>query len=220
MGDRIETSYRLSKNIYDDVLTQGRWWSRLYIRLFWGGVDDGEIARRLLERVPEDFSGRLLDVPAGTAVFTAGKYARLAKAEITCLDFSEDMLSQARARFGQMGLSHIRAVRGDVGRLPFADETFDIVLCMNGVHAFPDKERAYREMRRVLKRGGEWLACFYIEGESRITDFLVKRVLAKKGWFTPPFETRESLKRRLSDGWDAEMRVEGSMVWFRAKKRG
>jgi len=46
MGDKIKQSYKQSKNIYDDVLTQGKWWSRLYIKLFWSGVDDNEIARK------------------------------------------------------------------------------------------------------------------------------------------------------------------------------
>ena len=34
--------------------------------------------------------------------------------------------------------------QGDVGALPYADDTFDIVLSLNGFHAFPDKEAAYR----------------------------------------------------------------------------
>lgn len=39
-------------------------------------------------------------------------------------------------------------------------ETYDIVVSMNGFHAFPDKERAFRETWRVLKNGGTFIACF------------------------------------------------------------
>ena len=77
MKDKIRDSYQASKNIYDDVLTQGKWWSRLYIRLFWQGVDDVQIAGHLLRMIPDDFKGRLLDVPVGTAVFTYEKYQKM-----------------------------------------------------------------------------------------------------------------------------------------------
>ena len=84
--DKIKKSYKNSKNIYDRVLTQGSFWSRLYIRLFWGGVDDNKIAGDVLSRIPDDFSGRLLDVPVGTAVFTQDKYKKLKNADIVCLN--------------------------------------------------------------------------------------------------------------------------------------
>ena len=48
--------------------------------------------------IPDDFAGRLLDVPVGTAVFTEKKWRSLSEAEITCLDYSEDMLEKAKAR--------------------------------------------------------------------------------------------------------------------------
>jgi hypothetical protein len=73
MGDKIEDSYRSSRNIYDDVLTRSKWWSRLYMDFFWDGIDDNEIARKVLSYVPDDFSGNLLDVPVGTGVFTSEK---------------------------------------------------------------------------------------------------------------------------------------------------
>lgn len=67
MADKIKTSYKFSKSFYDDAITQGKWWSKLYFKLLWGGVDDNEIARRVLSWIPDDFKGRLLDVPVDTA---------------------------------------------------------------------------------------------------------------------------------------------------------
>ncbi len=216
--DDIKSSYRQSRNIYDDVLTQDKWWSKLYIRLFWSGADDVEIADKLLGYVPDDFSGKLLDVPVGTAVFTHKKYSALKDAEITCLDYSEDMLSQARRRVA--ALKNVNTVQGDVGELPYEKETFDIVLSMNGFHAFPDKKAAFRETYRVLKKGGKFIACFYIRGESRITDSLVKNILVRKGWFTPPFDTAQKLKKRLEKAYDLiSFKTEGSIVYFCAVKR-
>jgi len=58
MSDKIQESYRQSRNIYDDVLTRSTWWSRLYMDIFWGGVDDNEIARKVLSYIPDPVQER------------------------------------------------------------------------------------------------------------------------------------------------------------------
>ena len=217
VSDKIQNAYRSSKNIYDDVLTQGSFWSRQYIRFFWSGTDDNEVAERVLSYVPDDFDGTLLDVPVGTAVFTEKKWKSLSKAKITCLDYSADMLEKAKQRLGDCG--HISFVQGDVGDLPLEDQSCDIVMSMNGFHAFPDKKRAFRETYRVLKKGGSFIACFYIKGKSKRTDWLVKNVLSRKGWFTPPFPTEEQLLKVLHKLYeDVEYHVDGSIAYFRCVK--
>ncbi len=220
MSDKIKNSYKASKNIYDDTLTQSKWWSRMYIKFFWGGVDDNEIAREVLKYIPDNFSGRLLDVPVGTAVFTYQKYKTLKTADITCLDYSMDMLEQAEKKFAENNVNNVTAVQGDVGNLQFENESFDIVLSMNGFHAFPDKKRAYAEVERVLKQGGKFIGCFYIKGKSKKTDWLVNNILAKKGWFTPPFDTVASLEETLNKHYRIKnFHVKGSMVYFCAVKK-
>ena len=86
MADKIQNAYETSKNMYDDVLTQRNIFSKLYIKLFWSGTDDNDIARKVLSYVPDDFSGKLLDVPVGTAVFTENKWSSLKNAPIVILD--------------------------------------------------------------------------------------------------------------------------------------
>lgn len=220
MSDKITSSYKASKDIYDDVLTQSSLFGRLYIKLFWQGVDDNKIAAELLRYIPDKFPGRLLDVPVGTGVFTCVKYKRMKDADITCLDYSEDMLAQAKTRFAKNDVKNVKFIQGDVGALPFEDCTFDTVLSMNGFHAFPDKDMAFSEMTRVLKKGGKLVACFYIEGRSAVTDALVKNVLARKGWFTPPFDTSGMLMKRLERAYEVtNWHIRGSMVYFRAVKK-
>ena len=218
MGD-IKTAYKSSKSIYDDTLTQKKWWSKLYISMFWGGVDDIEIANRILNMIPDNFNGKILDVPVGTAVFTLPKYKMLNSADITCLDYSDDMLSLASKRFEDMGLSNITCMQGDVGNLEFEDNTFDILLSMNGFHAFPDKGKAFSETTRVLKHGGIFCGCFYIKGENKISDFVVRSFLSKKGWFTPPFQTFEELENVLHGLYSkVELFNEQSIAYFKCIK--
>jgi SAM-dependent methyltransferase len=66
------------------------------------------------------------------------------------VDFSREALAGCRSR----GLG--RLVRGDVGRLPFADASFDVVLSMSVIYHewVPDPARALGELRRVLRPGG------------------------------------------------------------------
>ena len=220
MADRIKRSYRFSKSFYDDAITQGKWWSRIYFKLLWGGVDDNEIARRVLDWIPDDFNGKLLDVPVGTAVFTTEKYKRMKQAQITCLDYSQDMLDRAEYRFREAGITNCRTLQGDVGSMPFEDEHFDYILCMNGLHVFPDKDKAYAEILRTLKPDGELLACFYVAGEQKTADWLAKTVMTRMGWFTPPFDTASDVRQRLEPYYDIlDFHVEGAMLYYRAKKK-
>ena len=218
MKDKIKGSYKQSKNIYDDVLTQSKWWSKLYIRLFWG-VDDMEIAEKLFHMLPDNFDGSLLDVPCGTLNLTSQKYRHISNAQITCLDYSEDMLAIARERAYQQDLSHLSLIQGDVGKLAFQDNSFDVVLSMNGFHVFPNKHKAYEETARVLKTGGLFIGCFYIKGEYSPSDFIVKTILSKKGWFTPLFQTKEDVLSVLQKYYSkVEIYSEKAMVWFRCIK--
>lgn len=123
--------------------------------------------QKILSYIPNDYDGKILDVPVGTAVFTEKKWALLTNAEIMCLDYSKDMLERAQTRLGNY--KHITLIQGDVGALPMKDESFDTVVSMNGFHAFPDKDKAFNETWRVLKQGGTFIACFYIKGKSRRT---------------------------------------------------
>ena len=146
-------------------------------------------------------------------------YKDLPEAEITCLDYSAAMMETAQKRAEHAGINNITFVQGDVGALPFEDESFDIVLSLNGFHAFPDKEAAWRETFHVLKKGGTFCGCFYIQGGCKRTDRFIKKLYVPQGFFTPPFETEDSLWERLTGIYEevSVSSVEG-MGCFRCRK--
>ena len=49
----------------------------------------------------------------------------------------------------------------------------------------------------MLKPGGTFCGCFYVQGEFARTDWFIKNLYVPKGFFTPPFETSGSLLARL-----------------------
>ena len=224
-SEQIRNAYKLTgdnANFYDGMMTYSTLLGKLICRLVWN-MDKEKNLRYIehaLSGVPEGFTGKHLEVPMGTGVLTMPVYKELPDADITCLDYSLDMMIAAQKKAEAAKIRNIAFRQGDVGAPPFEDRYLDIVLSMNGFHAFPDKEAAYCETFRVLKPEGTFCGCFYIEGGCKITDFFIKHLYVKKGFFTPPFDTEDSLRKRLSAIYeDVQItRVEG-IGCFQCRKK-
>jgi ubiquinone/menaquinone biosynthesis C-methylase UbiE len=216
--DKIKSGYKKISNIYDDYIT-GKWlWSKIFTKIIWG-FNDKAYSEKFLENIPDSFSGRILDVPAGTGVLTFEKYKKLTNAEILCMDYSGDMLEIAKARFLKNGIKNVECIQGDVGHIPFESETFDIALSMNGFHAFPEKEQAFGEIHRILKTGGFFIGCFYIKGQVKRTDWFVKRLFVPSGTFTLPFYNKTELQDILQKQYkEIELWTIGSIACFKCVK--
>lgn len=129
------------------------------------------------------------------------------------------MMERARRQAEKRSLENVSFMQGDAGKLPFPDGSFDLVLSLNGFHAFPDKEAAYREVFRVLKPGSIFCGCFYVKGENKRTDWLVEKIYTPKGYFTPPYETAHSLEMRLKAMYrKAQVKTVEGMAAFRCRK--
>jgi ubiquinone/menaquinone biosynthesis C-methylase UbiE len=222
--EQIRSAYKLTgdnASFYDGMMTYATLPGKAICRMVWNM--DRERNLRYIEQalagVPEDFAGKLLEVPVGTGVLTMPVYKELPEADITCLDYSADMMAAAQKKADAAGIQNITFRQGDVGSLPFEDGTFDIVLSLNGFHAFPDKEAAYRETFRVLKSGGTFCGCFYIRGSCKRTDWFIQNLYVRKGFFTPPFETELSLRKRLRSMYeDVQVNAVEGIGCFRCRK--
>lgn len=108
-----------------------------------GGIDF-YWRRRAAQLVARWQPKKVLDLAAGTGDLSLAIAKQLPEAEITCADFSAEMLEIARSK----GLS--RTVVADALQLPFADETFDCATVAFGLRNMEDWGRAIQEMSRVL----------------------------------------------------------------------
>jgi ubiquinone/menaquinone biosynthesis C-methylase UbiE len=111
-----------------------------------------DLAERLGAVRPRD----VLETAAGTGALTRAIEPRLAAdARMVATDLNQPMLDRAAARQPHAG--RIAWQRADALALPFEDERFDAVACQFGVMFFPDKQKAFRQARRVLKPGGHFI---------------------------------------------------------------
>jgi SAM-dependent methyltransferase len=107
-----------------------------------------DLSARLAARAPR----RVLEIAAGTGVVTRALSTVLPDpVSIVATDLNPAMLDHAAA----LGTAHpVEWRQADAQHLPFADESFDAVVCQFGVMFFPDQSKAHAEVRRVLKAGG------------------------------------------------------------------
>ena len=93
---------------------------------------------------------RILETAAGTGILTRALHGALPRAQIVATDLNAVMLDVAAQRLSTARVSFQPA---DAQNLPFADASFDLVVCQFGVMFFPNKVRAHAEAWRVLRSG-------------------------------------------------------------------
>ena len=109
--------------------------------------------------------------------------------------------------------------QASVAELPFEAEQFDAVTAFETVYFWPELAQNFREVYRVLKPGGIFCGCFYVKGEQKRTDWFVRHIYEKTGFFTPPYETAFSLKKRLEKRYaTVTLGTVKSMAWFACRK--
>ena len=96
----------------------------------------------------------ILDVAAGSGRLTLAVQLSglLPDARWVLLDASERMLQQARARLASNPRYHF--IRHSARALPFDDDFFDVVTCMESLEFMPEPEAVLAELVRVLRPGG------------------------------------------------------------------
>lgn len=145
-----------------------------------------DLARRAAQLQPRE----VLETAAGTGVLTRALVAALpGTARIVATDLNQPMLDRAAA--AQPNWAQIATRQADALDLPFADETFDLVLCQFGAMFFPDKVRAYAEARRVLKPGGHFLFNVWNSiSENEFADIVTQSLAELFGAGAPDFMAR------------------------------
>ena len=123
----------------------------------------------------------------------------------------KDMISEDR-------VSNVHLFRADVANLPVRDGAVEILLSLAGLHAFADKQLAIKEMRRVLREQGTLLALTYVGGVRRRADWIVKHLLARRGFFSLPLLHIDDVASLLEGFTIRQQDNFESCAWFEAVK--
>ncbi len=103
-------------------------------------------------------SSRVLDIAAGTGDVSLAIAEQAGPAEVVVTDFTPEMLEIAEHKAGSYtGRSRLTFRLADAQDLPFEDESFDVVTVAFGVRNFPERDRNFSEVLRVLKPGGRYV---------------------------------------------------------------
>ncbi|MER6736417.1 class I SAM-dependent methyltransferase [Streptomyces puniciscabiei] len=141
-------------------------------------VDAGRLERMLLDDgrswVAGQAKGEVLEVAIGTGL---NLQFYPAEVSLTGLDLSPAMLDQARDRAAALG-REIELREGQAHAMPFADDSFDTVVCTLGLCSVPDERPVIAEMYRVLRPGGRLLLLDHVGSHHRLI-FWWQRMLEK-----------------------------------------
>lgn len=131
-------------------------YSRRYddIKQFQPFYDHMLLAQPLMDRIRPHQSPLILDVATGTgrfpdALLNHGHF----QGRIFAIDLSRKMLSQAAEKLASDG-ERVELIWCPAENLPFDDDTFDVVTCLEALEFMPDPVEALREAVRVLRPGG------------------------------------------------------------------
>jgi ubiquinone/menaquinone biosynthesis C-methylase UbiE len=143
-------------------------------------------------------SGEVLEVAIGTGLnlplYPAG-------AKVTGIDLSPEMLEIARGRADQIG-REVELNEADAHQLPFADASFDTVVCTYSLCNIPDPARAVSEMRRVLRPNGRFILVDHIRSAARPVFWIQKMIEFFSVRFEGEHMTRRPLEHVVAAGFD------------------
>ncbi len=128
------------------------------------GIDFGEVGqtqvlgklRKLLGSELDRGFERSLEIGAGTGYFSLNLLQAGVVSDATCTDISPGMVGTLSENARRLGVP-VNSLRADAESLPFADQSYDLVLGHAVLHHLPDLERAFAEFHRVLRPGGRIL---------------------------------------------------------------
>ena len=161
--------------------------TRTYRR--WAPVYDGTFGRitragrRMATAHVNERGGDVLEVGVGTGL-ALRHYA--GDVRVTGIDFSGEMLAQARAKVAGGGLPNVVGLRQmDARTLDFPDRSFDVVVAMYLISVVPEPERVLAEMARVCRPGGEVVIVNHFAAEAGAlarAEGLLGRFADRLGW--------------------------------------
>jgi SAM-dependent methyltransferase len=146
---------------------------------------------------------RIATFPASIVVEIAAGTGRVTRhirqsippaAKLIASDISDDMLAVAKKKLGHLAIEWQNI---DAQQLPFKDNSIDLVICCFGYMFVPDKAKAFAEVHRVLKPGGQFLFTTWDKLEKNAASYT--SVSVAKKYLEEPLTESDNLATSMSD---------------------
>lgn len=167
------------------------------------------------EVLPHIKGNKILEVSFGSG-YLMTQYASN-NYEIYGIDYNRKMLELTSNKIKKRNLN-AELLQGNVEKLPFPDNTFDVVINTMAFTGYPDGDKAMSELKRVLKKGGRLLLVDFDYPKNRnIVGYLLVRLLEKFGDIIK--DINSLLKKYNFDYDDISIGGFGGVHLFVAKKK-
>ena len=160
---------------------------------------------------------RVLDIGCGIGG-PAFEMARAHKAEVVGIDLEQPLIDRAVAAAARHGLQdrcHFQAV--DNGPLPFADESFDIVVSSGALTQTDDKHALLSEARRVLRPGGHMTCYEWLKSDAELSDDM--RYWLRLEGLTYALQTLQQLETRFLEAGFTDVAATDASDWYQLEAR-
>lgn len=109
----------------------------------------------ILETLKNRKYSAVLDLGCGTGAMLERISKENPKAFLFGLDLSVNMIREAKRKY----IPNTEFIIGDAENLPYESEKFDVVICNQSFHHYPNPQKAFDEVYRVLKKSGIFILC-------------------------------------------------------------
>lgn len=160
-----------------------------------------------LSHLPLAPTAHVLDAGCGGGANIQALLLRCPEGFAAGIDYSAESVEFSRRKnIEEIGRGRCRIEMADVGNLPFEPDSFDAVTAFETIYFWPDLERAFREIKRVLKPGGYFMiVCESNDpSDTRWTNLIEGMTVYTAG----------DLKRRLEQSGFSEVKTDQKKEWI------
>jgi 2-polyprenyl-3-methyl-5-hydroxy-6-metoxy-1,4-benzoquinol methylase len=184
-----------------------------------GFVDErgGAMTDALLSAADVSDGDRVLELACGPGGLGLEAARRFPDAEVVLSDVAEQMVAVAEQQATDQGITNVSFEQLDLERIEQPDDSYDVVLCREGIMLVPEPARAAAEIRRVLRPGGRVALSVWASPEQNPWLTAMLQGLGKHfgGTFPPPgmpgplsLGSPERLRSVLAEGGLEEIEIE------------
>lgn len=134
-----------------------------------GDDEQLQIMLTYLDPTPD---GTYLDLATGTGYVAFALVDRVCDVKIIGVDIADQAIATNNRLAAERGLSNVEFHVVDGTHLPFADQTFDGIICRYAMHHFPEPGATLADVHRILKPGGRLVVADAVRNEVDRTDFI------------------------------------------------